>query len=319
MRNKKENKIIKEEKMYFDENLAQECILKYQSSKDMNDLSPLYHQFVLQATGMLNKQFYANSFIQNNKEDAIANAIYEIYKSLQKFDLSKGKVFPYTNRIIKNTFLIYHQKLLKQSCEISIYNLQNDNNNDDNNEDEIFGYVTTNDNTEPNDLISKSSYTGNPVKCFDYINDKDEYKLEDIEFVYSYFKSIYDKLNVLISNKKELITLINTLQENLESELIYETNNTIVDLFKKKTSIDYKYQSVFKIVHSSISLLEWIENNYNINKNTSTYKSLAFISIPKSLIKKITFIKNNIFKNNIPDYVNIKNLVETILYIDRYY
>ena len=310
----------KPKKMYFDEKMAQECILRYQESKDMNDLAPLYHQFVAQANGMLNKQFYANDLIKDNRDDAIAYAIYEIYKSLQRFTLEKGKVFPYSNRIIKNTFLMYYQKLLKHSCEMSIHELQNSN-NDENSDDDIFGYVND---FEKDPVVCKSGYSGNPIKIFDHIGpESDEINIEDMQFVYFYFKSISDKLNILLNDKKELNSLILAIQENLEEEIIpSETNKkkSITNLFQKEVSLEAKYKATFKAIQMSIQkLLDWITDNYKIDNNITVYRSNAYLTLPKALMKKITLIKNNIFKTNLPDYVKSENLVSVMMYIDKNY
>ena len=55
--------------------------------------------------GMINKEFYRNYHIKNNRYDAYTECIYEILNSLERYDPDKGRVYAYFNRIVKNSLL----------------------------------------------------------------------------------------------------------------------------------------------------------------------------------------------------------------------
>lgn len=63
--------------------------------------------------GMINKEFYHNDIVKNNRNDIHSECFIEILRSLEKYDPEKGRVFAYLNRIVKNTILRCYNKTKK--------------------------------------------------------------------------------------------------------------------------------------------------------------------------------------------------------------
>lgn len=157
--------------------------------------------------GMINSEFRNNVFVLENRDELKQECFFEVLKSLQKYDINKGRFFAYLNRIIKNTLLkLYYKHNRISTKEVKVFDLlRNLEVDDEMTSEEAFTLASSNTNTSP--LIIKQN-SNLFAKVFDTDttreNAKKKKEQDEVAIILSmhvYIKEILSCLDRVISDE----------------------------------------------------------------------------------------------------------------------
>lgn len=287
-----------ESNIYFQEKEMLNCISNYREKKDPKILNPYVQQCSLLIKGMINKEFWGNSYIKNNEEDVIQECLFEIIKSMQRYDPDRGRLFAYTNRICKNTLLkIYGKSQKTYNHELTIDFFENEE-TEDMSMEEFFETLVYNEAAEEGKFLV----------------DIKKYPLLTIEYsflkAYSILSSMLSSL-LSINNEKTLESLIFSMKYNVNIDF------DISEIFNKDSKTNLKIlRKIINIISLGIKRIEDKAENLNINlkKKIDLEDNIGRIRNTVSTLLKTNHKKLKLSNENL----DINLLTSLILYINTY-
>lgn len=302
---------------YFSEKEMIKLVKQYKNG-DESSFNEFYKSINKLINGMLNKEFSYNTYIINNRDDVIAECMYEIIRSLKRFDPDKGRLYAYLNRIIKNTAIKYYNKYKKtKTYELSYTDLIKniDSEGDDINLDNIvFSISMKVFNTQADDSFNSQDFKLKPM-CKNIPLELEE----SIYIIYKYLSNLKDCLNFYYTNVKN-DDIINDMIYKIENDLDLNIEFKFNSLFKSKKRF---YRELITNIYQSLSnILTFIENKYGkiINKDENTINYDGIIS--KRSVGYLRNIVNNYIMENhyLAEKYGADNIVKFIDYLvkERY-
>lgn len=254
------------EKMYFNEDFIANIINKYKETKDSTYLGLLYEPLKSQITGMIAKQFSYNSVIQDNKDDVISYCFISIIQSIKNYKHERGKLFPYFNRVIKNT-LIKLSKILRTDKEIYLY-------------ESFINEETEYDFLEFAEIENTFNKTESKIKIHN-TNNKDyrEQVENDLTYIYHRYKNAINSLTFYTTGKYNFYLLIHKVRCELEhgEEILNNKEEILKNVEIAKNFLNF--------------ILEWIELFVPKEKlKVFVPKSSNDLHVNKRLIKEINLL-----------------------------
>lgn len=283
----------KNNKNYFNEKEMIEFLKVFRQTKDEKVFEKLNFGIKNIVNGMINKQFSYNSFIKNNKKDAEAECISEIYKSLERFDVEKGRLFAYVNRIAKNTLLKYQNIVRKINHFETIYT---DIIHSENIEsaDDVFNRIISNQTGIPNAKIKK-------VMSVD----------KSLCVIYKYFVHIKNVTSYFLNNSENLKKLVNIIKYDHNIDFNFYSEETV-----SFVSDEIRYLLIIENIDTILTdIIYWLEKEYSKEIRLEPEYNNSIIS-PRAVgyIKK--HVKNNMKKQKVFKNLSVDDLVEFINYIN---
>lgn len=250
---KKRGRPPKPNSNYFPELEMVDLLKTYKISQSEEVFRQLEPKLVGIINGMINKEFRSNPIIINNRNDCMSECMFEIFKSYRRYDPEKGRLYAYTNRIVKNTLLKYYEKSKKRSNNETTYTDINASVSDEEQtEDNVFKINLISTNEMVDDVTEVSNGLIN-CSLKNITLDMDT----SINIIYNYVKYVKEALDKYLKNKDLLNKLVNDIN--------YDVNITfdLTKYYNSTVSIDYFYYNL--IENSSFvlnSLMMWIERSY---------------------------------------------------------
>ena len=282
----------KNKENYFNEKEMTELLKVYKQTRDEKVFEKLNSGIKNIVNGMINKQFSYNSFIKNNKKDAEAECILEVYKSLKRFNVEKGRLFAYVNRIAKNTLLKYQNSARKINHFETIYA---DIVHSENTElsDDVFNRIISNQTGIPNTKIKK-------VMSVD----------KSLSVIYKYFIHVKNVTEYFLTNSSNLKNLVYTIKYDYNIDFNFHFEKTI-----SFVSDETRYQLIIENIDNILTdLISWLEKEYHEEISLEPEYN-NFIISPRAIgyIKK--HVRKNMKKQKIFKNLSVDDLVEFINYI----
>lgn len=292
---------------YFPEQEMIETLKLYQETKSEKYYEILQPKLIAVINGMINKEFSYNTFVKGNRDMMIAECLFEIFQSYHRFDPAKGRLFAYTNRIIKNTLIKHYNQFIKLSEYEPTYSSINAKadvaDNGDYGDDNIINlsiiangtYVDDNFKTEDNIALDI-------VESKKVLSEKDTIRL-----VYDYLKLVNEAISYFCK-KGRLSSFINSIK--------YETNINF-DFTKYYTVFcdeQHFYSNLLEILDYTINkVLKWIESKYCdiIHNEPTEYNGQLSTRVLDSIHHYIITSVNN----GVNTQIDLDNLVGFIKYI----
>lgn len=298
----------KNKKMYFNEKEMNLQIQNYNLNNDCKSFDYICNNLSNIINGMINKEFARNTIVKNNREEVTNECIYEILKSLPKYNTEKGRAFAYFNRIVKNTLIKYYNKERKISSKEVVYSsFFKDTEDEVADSVQVIQQLVTpiNNYVEYNDKLSNLGITQGHAFFSESIIYT-QFKLDEIMYIfYVHLTDIIESCEYYLNMSKEQFeTFIGLIKYDIDVE--FEFNDT---KFINESNF-YKY--LIKSIYNLFSALSnEIKSKYNL-KTPSNYN----MKIPKRATKKIQDIINKSLKSlkldNKFDTNNILNFIDYI-------
>lgn len=252
--------------------------------------------------GMINKEFYHNDIVKNNRNDIHSECFIEILRSLEKYDPEKGRVFAYLNRIVKNTILRCYNKTKKINSKEMLYTNFCKNQDEEFSDDIILNLGSNNyhnietfsEQENVQSLGSKRSLSSS----------------ESYYVIYHYIKQLKENIVIYINNTD--------LREKLLIDIKSDAN--VVFDFSKYSQTNLLTDKLIFIrilKHLDITLsklIKWIEKYHSkcLSQEPSTFNAkLQQRTI--NAIKK--YVNNFISFSRLTDYYSIEDMIQLIRYI----
>jgi DNA-directed RNA polymerase specialized sigma subunit len=299
---------------YFIEKEMIELVRLYKVTEDDSvflKIAPVLDSLI---NGMINKEFSYNYHIKNNRADVVSECMYEILKSLKRYDPDKGRLFAYINRIVKNTLIKYYTNSRKIKDKELIYTELAKNSNEEV-EDDIAVKVGLNN-------------SNRVIEDFTTIEDSLQIKPKMKNVILDINTSVYITYKYIVYLKEAIQFYLENPQilKNIISELKYDPRISFdfVKYYENKTNkiSDYIiYKNVIESIFISLNnILCWMLSNYStiINSEPETFDG----EISNRVIGYIrNFVKKKLNKESLVNYFDINDLTELIQYLtyNRYF
>lgn len=295
---------------YFPEKEMVEVLKKYKDTKSEKYFEILEPKLVAVINGMINKEFSYNTYVKSNRDIVISECLFAILQSYQRFDPEKGRLFAYTNRIIKNTLLKCYNKNIRKNSKESTYtdiNASVDTGNDMD-VDNIFNLQIIADNELVDDSYEvKNSFEN--VQTRNIILDSDT----TIHIVYNYITYIKEAVEYFMSNEK-LDILINDIK--------YDSNIGFDFTKYHSTFTDDKmfYSNLLENIDYTLnSVVNWIRCYYHdvIDKEPVSFdgklSNRVINSVKRFIINSFNVTLGN--KINSEELINFMKFIATKRYL----
>lgn len=309
--NKTKNKVVKTEKkkpakktQYFLEKEMNELVRIYKKDKTnekvFSQIEPGLYGII---NGMINKQFYRNYHIKNNRVDATADCMHAILTSLDRYDPDKGRLFAYTNRIVKNTLMSYYRRSRKvRDNEMNYTDLSrnmDENSTDDDNALKIAMKGEFNTDVTTGEQMLTSCTLKNVVLPID----------TSIFIIYKYIKYLRESTNFFNTDEKKYKDLIDEMVYDTTIEFDFE--NYIDSIIMDKYEI---YKKILEILDNSLFEIKlWLEENYEevLLEEPESFNG----SISNRAIGYIRNFVTEQLQSNITKKYNVYDLTQFLQYI----
>lgn len=293
---------------YFIEKEMIELVRLYKATEDdaiFLKIAPILDTLI---NGMINKEFSYNYHIKNNRSDVISECMYEILKSMKRYDPDKGRLFAYINRIVKNTLIKYYTNSRKVRDKELIYT-DLAKNSPEEAEDDTAVKVGLNNNGK---VIEDFTTTEESLQ----MNPKMKNVTLDINtsiyITYKYITHIKESIQFYLDNPEILKDVISGLK--YEPRVSFD----FLHYYENKTNKIADY-TIYKTVIESLSIslnniLCWMKSNY----------SAVIDSEPESFDGEMSnraigyirnFVKKKLKKENLVNHFDINDLIELIQYL----
>lgn len=252
---------------YFPEEDMVKTLELYKQTKADKYFDILKPKLVAVINGMINKEFSYNEYIKTNRDVVTSECLFAIIQSYNRFDTNKGRLFAYTNRIIKNTLLKCYNKNIQIKKRESTYTDINSTllNSDDikSEEDNIFNVSLMGESG-----VIDDTYTIH--NALETVMSK-SHSLDvasSMYIIYDYVKYIKDAVDYFLEEKnfRQLIH-----DSKFESEAKFDFSDYYNRIF---TNQEIFYRNLLEnIQYTLTSVLDWIRCNYSdvINKEPENY------------------------------------------------
>ena len=292
-------------KYYFNEKEMKNHLKRYKEYNDKSSQEQLIIGVAAVINGMINKEFYHNKYVKNNRSDMINECVIEVIKSLDRFDPNKGRIFAYVNRIVKNTLVRAYNKNTKifhhENTFTDIFNLANNSCN---------GELTDNEaeNAVKIGMHSLRTQDSQEVKVVPIDKKRVDISEEESALIsYVFFSEANKKLDLLKYDKQ----IRNELYEHMKTD-----PNLKFD-FKENIHI---YTNIINMASDIIHLqLNWLEFNFpnisetciNLNHDMTNFK------ISKNFMRKIRKVtrESKYLPKDFYDKFNIEDIIKFIIYV----
>lgn len=239
---------------YFPETEMVDILKEYKMTKSDETFKLMEPRFIAIINGMINKEFSYNSYIKNNREDAIANCLLAIMSSYQRFDPEKGRLYAYTNRIVKNTLRKMSEKLAKlQSKEVTYTDINMYVESENNTEDNVINISLSSDDTVSNDTSEISNIL---EKCT--LKNVTLDAKSTINIVYFYIKYVKDTTAFFLKNSYYMDELIKDII--YDADISFDFNKYINQGISEKR---FYHNLIEHIDFVLDTLLKWINCKYH--------------------------------------------------------
>lgn len=251
--------------------------------------------------GMINKEFYYNDIVKNNRNDIHSECFVEIIKSLEKYDPERGRIFAYLNRIVKNTVLRYYNKRKKINEKEMIYTTFSKNTEEEVDNDIILNLG--------NNTYHNEETFSEQENLQSLISNKTHTSQESYYIIYYYIKQLKNNIKIYLDNdvlRNELLEDIK-IDPNVSFDFDkYSQTNLLTDKLVFSRILSY-----LNITFSK--LLSWIEKYY----------SKSLVKEPKTFDAKLQQRTINTIKNYVNDYISHSKLtsyysIEDMIQLIRY-
>jgi hypothetical protein len=251
--------------------------------------------------GMINKEFYYNDIVKNNRNDIHSECFVEIIKSLEKYDPERGRIFAYLNRIVKNTVLRYYNKRKKINEKEMLYTTFSKNTEEEVDNDIILNLG--------NNTYHNEETFSEQENIQSLISNKTHTSQESYYIIYYYIKQLKNNIKIYLDN------------DDLRNELLEDIKidpNVTFDFNKYSQTNLLTDKLVFSRILSYLNitfskLLSWIEKYY----------SKSLVKEPKTFDAKLQQRTINTIKNYVNDYISHSKLtsyysIEDMIQLIRY-
>jgi hypothetical protein len=293
---------------YFIEKEMIELVRLYKVSGDDTvflKIAPVLDTLI---NGMINKEFSYNYHIKNNRSDVISECMYEILKSMKRYDPDKGRLFAYINRIVKNTLIKYYTGSRKIRDKEIIYTDLAKNSPEEAEDDTAIKVGLNNHSKMIEDLTTTEDAVQMKPKMKNVTLDIDT----SIYITYKYIVYVKEAIQFYLDNPDIL--------KNIVAGLKYEPriNFDFLHYYENKTNKipDYLiYKTVIESLNISLNnILSWIKSNYPaiIQSEPKSYdgdmsnRAIGYIR---------NFVKKKLKKENLVNHFDINDLIELIQYL----
>ena len=298
--------------VYFIEDEMVEVLKEYRFTKSEKVFEKIEPKIVAIINGMINKEFSYNTFIKGNREAAISECMIEILKSYHRFDPDKGRLYAYTNRIVKNTLIKFYNKNTKLSTKEITYTDLNSlvDNEEDIGDDNVFklGNIVSNEVCDDTSAVAEENALAKASQKNVVLDSE-----TSVYIIYTYLIYIVEAMQYYLNNKNNIHDLIKHItydyKINFDFTKYYYQTNISADLFYFNLIENLNF--VFN------NLLQHIKCKYNniLNKEPETFDG----KISNRVIGNIKKFIVNSFNDNILSFkFNTNELISFVEYIVKY-
>lgn len=290
---------------YFSEKDVLNLVKLYKFSENRNNKNEIFCKMSKpiqqMIDGMINKEFYYNDIVKNNRNDIHSECFVEIIKSLEKYDPERGRIFAYLNRIVKNTVLRYYNKRKKINEKEMIYTTFSKNTEEEVDNDIILNLG--------NNTYHNEETFSEQENIQSLISNKTHTSQESYYIIYYYIKQLKNNIKIYLDN------------DDLRNELLEDIKidpNVTFDFNKYSQTNLLTDKLVFSRILSYLNitfskLLSWIEKYY----------SKSLVKEPKTFDAKLQQRTINTIKNYVNDYISHSKLtsyysIEDMIQLIRY-
>lgn len=290
---------------YFSEKDVLNLVKLYKFSENRNNKNEIFCKMSKpiqqMIDGMINKEFYYNDIVKNNRNDIHSECFVEIIKSLEKYDPERGRIFAYLNRIVKNTVLRYYNKRKKINEKEMIYTTFSKNTEEEVDNDIILNLG--------NNTYHNEETFSEQENIQSLISNKTHTSQESYYIIYYYIKQLKNNIKIYLDNdvlRNELLEDIK-IDPNVSFDFDkYSQTNLLTDKLVFSRILSY-----LNITFSK--LLSWIEKYY----------SKSLVKEPKTFDAKLQQRTINTIKNYVNDYISHSKLtsyysIEDMIQLIRY-
>lgn len=290
---------------YFSEKDVLNLVKLYKFSENRNNKNEIFCKMSKpiqqMIDGMINKEFYYNDIVKNNRNDIHSECFVEIIKSLEKYDPERGRIFAYLNRIVKNTVLRYYNKRKKINEKEMLYTTFSKNTEEEVDNDIILNLG--------NNTYHNEETFSEQENIQSLISNKTHTSQESYYIIYYYIKQLKNNIKIYLDN------------DDLRNELLEDIKidpNVTFDFNKYSQTNLLTDKLVFSRILSYLNitfskLLSWIEKYY----------SKSLVKEPKTFDAKLQQRTINTIKNYVNDYISHSKLtsyysIEDMIQLIRY-
>jgi DNA-directed RNA polymerase specialized sigma24 family protein len=289
---------------YFIEKEMNELVKQYKKDRSNEQLFKQIEPSLTNIiNGMINKQFYGNYHVKNNRMDATSDCMQAILSSLDRYNPDKGRLFAYTNRIVKNTLMSFYRKSRKIRDNEMNYN-EITRNIEENELDDDIALKLSMKNQHNNDLTVENTSLSN-CTCKNVVLDIDT----SIYIIYKYVNYLQTATQFYLDNSDIYKQLIDDLI--YDTTVNFEFENYIDSIIMNKYDI---YNNILDNLNNSLyNIIEWLKENYSesIYVEPESYdgeisnRALGYIR---------NFVKKQL-KNDITKKYGVHELIQFLQYI----
>ena len=289
---------------YFIEKEMNELIKQYKKDRSNEQLfKQIEPSFISIINGMINKQFYGNYHVKNNRTDATSDCMMAILSSLDRYNPDKGRLFAYTNRIVKNTLMSFYRKSRKVR-DNEMNNNEMMRNLDENEIDEDMSLKMSMIN-KTNDDLSVENTLLNSCTCKNIVLDIDT----SVFIIYKYVKYLQTATQFYVDNSDIYKQLIDDL--TYDTTVNFEFENYIDSIIMSKYNV---YKIILDNLNDSLyNIIKWLQENYSDSINTEPESYDGAIS-NRALGYIRNFVKKQL-KNDITKKYDVHELIQFLQYI----
>ncbi len=289
---------------YFIEKEMNELIKLYKKDKNNEQLfkqiEPSLYGII---NGMINKQFYGNYHIKNNRTDATSDCMMAILSSLDRYNPDKGRLFAYTNRIVKNTLMSFYKKSRKIR-DNEMNNNEIMRNLDENEIDEDMSLKMSMINKN-NDDMSIETTSLSDCTCKNVVLDIDT----SVYIIYKYVNYLQTATQFYLDHSDIYKQLIDGLV--YDTTVNFEFENYIDSIIMNKYDI---YNNILDNLNDSLhNIIKWLQENYSDSINTEPESYDGAISN-----RALGYIRNFVreqLNNDITKKYDVNELIQFLQYI----
>lgn len=287
---------------YFSEKEITKLVKEYKVTKSDEVFEEMSKPIYNMINGMINKEFYYNSIVKDNREDIQTECFFEILKSLEKYDPDRGRVFAYFNRIVKNTILRCYNKIKKINSKELLYTNFSKNVADELDDDTVLN-------------LGKKTYrnmeTFSEQETLQALDSKKTLTAKESYFViYKYIKSLKNNISIYTTDvnlRKDLLVDIKT-DPNVSFDFSKYSKSSLISDYIILTRI------MVAIDITLLELLSWLSKKYpsidKIEPKTFNAKiQLRTINAVKN------YVNNTIEHSKLTEYYDIDDIIKLISYI----
>jgi hypothetical protein len=295
------NKKIKKPN-YFSEKDIVNLVSDYKINKNNITFQKMSKPIEQMIEGMINKEFYFNDIVKNNKSDIKSECFVEILKSLENYDPERGRVFAYLNRIVKNTILRCYNKNKKINNKEMTYTNFSKNQNEEIDDDIVL-------NLGSYDYHNEETFS--EQETIQSIGSKKSLSSQESYYViYHYIKQLKDNIIIYINDSE----LREKLLEDIKSDA-----NVVFDFSKYSQTNLLTDKLVFSRILSYLNitlskLIKWIEKNH---LKCLSIEPISFNArIQQRTINTIkNYVNEFISHSKLTSYYSIEDMIQLIRYI----